>query len=286
MAIGRTFPESLQKAIRSLEQGRAGLNADPAEIGLRPPRRRRARGPGVRTDARSASSSSRRPCAGASRPTRWPRPPASTRGSWTSWRSSARARTRLEAMGAAGLGPDAARPTDVAGGQAPRVLRRSDRVPAVGRRRGRGRAEGTARGDRGRGPRRARSRPGCGPPSRPSTPAAPSSQARTPYHYATYEDEDEVRPAERPRVVILGSGPNRIGQGIEFDYCCVHASMALQRGGLRDGDGQLQPRDGLHRLRHLGPPLLRAHHRRGRRQRPRRRDRARARARGVRRWRG
>ena len=55
--------------------------------------------------------------------------------------------------------------------------------------------------------------------------------ARTPYHYATYEDEDEVRPSTRPRIVILGSGPNRIGQGIEFDYCCVHASMALRAAG-------------------------------------------------------
>jgi carbamoyl-phosphate synthase large subunit len=55
--------------------------------------------------------------------------------------------------------------------------------------------------------------------------------AQTPYHYATYEDEDEVRQSDRPRIVILGSGPNRIGQGIEFDYCCVHASMALREAG-------------------------------------------------------
>ncbi|HLA92094.1 MAG TPA: carbamoyl-phosphate synthase large subunit, partial [Actinomycetota bacterium] len=55
--------------------------------------------------------------------------------------------------------------------------------------------------------------------------------ARTPYHYSTYEDEDEVRPAERPRVVILGAGPNRIGQGIEFDYACVHAAYALREAG-------------------------------------------------------
>ena len=59
----------------------------------------------------------------------------------------------------------------------------------------------------------------------------PSSRAHTPYHYATYEDEDEVRPSRRRRVAILGSGPNRIGQGIEFDYCCVHASMALREAG-------------------------------------------------------
>jgi carbamoyl-phosphate synthase large subunit len=56
-------------------------------------------------------------------------------------------------------------------------------------------------------------------------------EAFTPYHYSTYEEEDEVLPSERPRVIILGSGPNRIGQGIEFDYCCVHASMALRDAG-------------------------------------------------------
>ncbi len=56
--------------------------------------------------------------------------------------------------------------------------------------------------------------------------------AETPYHYSTYEDTDEVRPGERERVLILGSGPNRIGQGIEFDYCCVHASFALRDAGF------------------------------------------------------
>jgi len=55
--------------------------------------------------------------------------------------------------------------------------------------------------------------------------------ARTPYHYSTHEEETEVRPAERPRVVILGAGPNRIGQGIEFDYACVHAAYALEEAG-------------------------------------------------------
>ncbi|MGZ5353082.1 MAG: carbamoyl-phosphate synthase large subunit, partial [Actinomycetota bacterium] len=56
--------------------------------------------------------------------------------------------------------------------------------------------------------------------------------ARTPYHYSTYEEEDEVRAAGRPRVVILGAGPNRIGQGIEFDYACVHAAYALTGAGF------------------------------------------------------
>jgi carbamoyl-phosphate synthase large subunit len=55
--------------------------------------------------------------------------------------------------------------------------------------------------------------------------------ARTPYHYSTYDDETEVAPSDRPKVLILGSGPNRIGQGIEFDYSCVHAVMALRDAG-------------------------------------------------------
>jgi carbamoyl-phosphate synthase large subunit len=55
--------------------------------------------------------------------------------------------------------------------------------------------------------------------------------ATTPYHYSTYDQETEVGPSDRPKVLILGSGPNRIGQGIEFDYSCVHAVMALREVG-------------------------------------------------------
>ncbi len=55
--------------------------------------------------------------------------------------------------------------------------------------------------------------------------------ASTPYHYGTFEDESEVRTSAKDRVIILGSGPNRIGQGIEFDYCCVHAAMAIRAMG-------------------------------------------------------
>ncbi len=55
--------------------------------------------------------------------------------------------------------------------------------------------------------------------------------ARTPYHYSSYDEETEVVPRERPAVIILGSGPNRIGQGIEFDYSCVHAALALSEAG-------------------------------------------------------
>src|SRR5207237_5005920 len=56
-------------------------------------------------------------------------------------------------------------------------------------------------------------------------------QALTPYLYSTYESECESRPTDRQKVMILGGGPNRIGQGIEFDYCCVHAAMALKEMG-------------------------------------------------------
>ncbi|WP_019482810.1 carbamoyl-phosphate synthase large subunit [Arthrobacter sp. TB 23] len=55
--------------------------------------------------------------------------------------------------------------------------------------------------------------------------------AYTPYHYSSYDEEDEVGPHAQPSIIILGSGPNRIGQGIEFDYSCVHASMALRKAG-------------------------------------------------------
>ncbi|MBL9122353.1 MAG: carbamoyl-phosphate synthase large subunit, partial [Planctomycetaceae bacterium] len=59
-------------------------------------------------------------------------------------------------------------------------------------------------------------------------------EAYTPYFYSTYEDEDEVppKPAGKKRIIILGGGPNRIGQGIEFDYCCCHASFALRELGI------------------------------------------------------
>jgi len=57
-------------------------------------------------------------------------------------------------------------------------------------------------------------------------------EAYTPYYYSTYSDEDEVRDSGRPKIMILGGGPNRIGQGIEFDYCCVHAAFALREDGF------------------------------------------------------
>ena len=71
-------------------------------------------------------------------------------------------------------------------------------------------------------------------------------EAYTPYYYSTYEQEDEA-PAKNPnkrRVMILGGGPNRIGQGIEFDYCCLPRKFCAARTGHRIGDGQQQSGDG------------------------------------------
>ena len=87
--------------------------------------------------------------------------------------------------------------------------------------------------------------------------------AYTPYHYSSYDAETEVEPRDKEAVIILGSGPNRIGQGIEFDYSCVHATLTL-REGVRGDHGQLQPRDRLDRLRHRQPPVFRTVDPRGR----------------------
>ncbi len=57
-------------------------------------------------------------------------------------------------------------------------------------------------------------------------------EAKTPYYYSSYGDENEIIPSDRRKIMILGGGPNRIGQGIEFDYCCVHASFALSEDGF------------------------------------------------------
>jgi len=72
-------------------------------------------------------------------------------------------------------------------------------------------------------------------------------KAATPYYYSTYELENEARVSNRKKVMILGGGPNRIGQGIEFDYCCVHASFALREEGIESIMVQ-QPGDRQHGL--------------------------------------
>jgi carbamoyl-phosphate synthase large subunit len=88
-------------------------------------------------------------------------------------------------------------------------------------------------GDRGEdAARAAREAAGVVPVYKRVDTCAAEFEAHTPYLYSTYEEECEARPSDRRKVVILGSGPNRIGQGIEFDYCCVHAVMALREEGF------------------------------------------------------
>ena len=76
--------------------------------------------------------------------------------------------------------------------------------------------------------RRTRNHMGIHPVYKTVDTCAAEFEAFTPYHYSSYEEETEVKPRTKPAVIILGSGPNRIGQGIEFDYSCVHASFVLQ----------------------------------------------------------
>jgi carbamoyl-phosphate synthase large subunit len=79
--------------------------------------------------------------------------------------------------------------------------------------------------------RKARHHLGIRPVYKTVDTCAAEFEAFTPYHYSSYEEETEVRPRTTPAVIILGSGPNRIGQGIEFDYSCVHASFTLRDAG-------------------------------------------------------
>jgi carbamoyl-phosphate synthase large subunit len=219
MAIGRTFCESIQKALRSLEQGRFGLNADPAEVAY---------------DALSDEELVERVTVAT--PERLFAVEAALRRGVSVERVHAATRIdpwflrQLERISTArrdldehrGRFADGARALEAMGRTRWRVLKRlgfSDAqvaylltVP-----------EAAARS--------ARLEAGVVPTFKTVDTCAAEFEAYTPYHYATYEDEEEVRPSERERVIILGSGPNRIGQGIEFDYCCVHASMALREAG-------------------------------------------------------
>ena len=120
-------------------------------------------------------------------------------------------------------------------------------------------------------------------------------EAETPYFYSTYEPParkvsdgavdaaaarpaDEIRVSEQPKVVILGGGPNRIGQGIEFDYCCCQASFACREMGIESVMINSNPETVEHRLRHERSALLRAAHARGHAQRHRTPQRRRRRA--------
>jgi carbamoyl-phosphate synthase large subunit len=208
MSIGRTFPEALQKALRSMENGRDGLNADAGEHTLREmdddelsqaiatptPNRVFAVGEGLRRGWGVAEVSR-----------------LSTIDPWfvDQVAEIVEIRTEIEAAGPGNrdLFEEAKR------------FGFSDRQLAH--------LWGEAETD----VREARARLGINRTYKTVDTCAAEFEAHTPYMYGTFEEESEVPPAERPRVVVLGSGPNRIGQGIEFDYCCVHAAFALRDAG-------------------------------------------------------
>ena len=210
MAIGRTFCESLQKGIRSLEQGRLGLNADPAEAATE------------RLDADELLAAAAVP----------------TPERIFQLEALLRRGVPIEAVSAA-TGVDGWFLDQMARISEERLVLESA-SPAEMTRAGWRRAKrlgfsdaqlahlwGTPAAE----VRALRERAGVRPTYKTVDTCAAEFDATTPYHYSTYEDTDEIRPAERPRVVICGSGPNRIGQGIEFDYCCVHAGQALRSAG-------------------------------------------------------
>jgi carbamoyl-phosphate synthase large subunit len=217
MAIGRTFAESLQKAARSLEQGRDGLNADPGEhaldeasteqlteaVAIATPERiyqletllRR----GVSVDELAAVTGI---------------------DPWflSSMAEVTDARMALDLQVTLGVTvADLDR----------RAWRRLKRLGFSDQQLAYLFGGAVTASDI----RAARTALGVGVTFKTVDTCGAEFESSTPYHYSTIEDEDEVEPSARPRVVILGSGPNRIGQGIEFDYCCVHASFALQEAG-------------------------------------------------------
>ncbi len=210
MAIGRTFPESLQKALRSLEIGRAGLNCDAAEKNFE-------------------STSDDALVAAVAIPT-----PERIFQVGECIRRGVSTEQLHEATGIDPWFIDQMRAIyderDALAGKSPTTLDR----------RGWRRAKRLGFSDSQlawlwstseSSVRAARESAGVVPTYKSVDTCSAEFAAQTPYFYSTYEDENEVRPSSKDRVIILGSGPNRIGQGIEFDYCCVHASFALRAAG-------------------------------------------------------
>ncbi len=215
MAIGRTFPESLQKALRSLEQGRGGLNGDPGEAEF---------------DAVPTAELLQRVAVGTPdrlygvesllrRGTAPEEVVAATRiDPWfvDQMLAIVEERAHLESLGPGAPALDA---------MDRRAWRRAKRLGF-----GDGQLAhiwGLTEAD----VRAARLAAGVEITYKTVDTCGAEFEAETPYHYGTYEDETEVAPSGRDKVIILGSGPNRIGQGIEFDYCCVHACFALADAG-------------------------------------------------------
>jgi carbamoyl-phosphate synthase large subunit len=211
MAIGRTFPESLQKAVRSLEHGRAGLNCDAAEAEL---------------DALDDDELVRRASIGT--PDRPFQLEAALRRGITV--DALAERTRVDPWFLDQMLRIVEERAHLAATGLDDMTRRSWRRA---KQLGFGDAQLAWLWDRDTADvRAARLATGVRPTFKTVDTCGAEFDAETPYHYSTYEDEDEVVASGRRKVLILGSGPNRIGQGIEFDYCCVHASFALGDAGF------------------------------------------------------
>ncbi len=211
MAIGRTFPESLQKALRSLETGRWGLNCDPTE------REYDAHSDDelVRMVARATPERPFLLDAALRRGVSVERLHVTTGiDPWFLGHLASLSQLRAWLSGVA--------PTGLTRREWKRVKRAGFSDAQLAYLWGIDEQEVLA----------ARNAAGVEVTYKTVDTCAAEFAARTPYHYGTYEDEDEVAPLTRPAVVILGSGPNRIGQGVEFDYCCVHAAFALSDAGF------------------------------------------------------
>ncbi len=208
MAIGRTFKESLHKAIRSLEIGHAGLEAP-------------ALPPGEDGEARLLES------VDVPRPGRpWAIAEALRRGFSVEelYRRSGIDPWFLRRVEEIVRAEDDLRGADA--GQRETWLRSAKRMGFSDERLAElwGSDEDAVRA--------LRHRLGVRPVYKRVDTCAAEFEAHTPYLYSTYEDECEARPTDREKIMILGGGPNRIGQGIEFDYCCVHAVFALREAGF------------------------------------------------------
>jgi carbamoyl-phosphate synthase large subunit len=212
MAIGRNFPESLQKALRSLETGRAGLNCDPAE-------RLYSAMSDEELIARASVATPDRPFHLEAALRRGvPVDRLHGESGVDPWfldqiNRICGERVRLESLGAAAA-------------LQKRDWRRAKRLGFSDAQLAYlwGETEAVVRA--------ARIECGVRATFKTVDTCAAEFAARTPYHYSTYEDTDEVTSSAKQKVVILGSGPNRIGQGVEFDYCCVQASFALHDAGF------------------------------------------------------
>ncbi|HEY7648564.1 MAG TPA: carbamoyl-phosphate synthase large subunit [Methylomirabilota bacterium] len=203
MAIGRTFKEALQKAVRSLEQDRWGLTLDRPVSGDELRRLLRVPTP----DRLFAIGDAYRAGLGT---------------------AEIHELTQIDPWFLDNIRELVAFEADVtrAALSDPAVLRRAKQLGFADRRI----AELTATTEAA--VRALRHRDGVRATFKTVDTCAAEFVAHTPYLYATYEEEDEAPPTDRRKVVILGSGPNRIGQGIEFDYCCVHAAFALRELGV------------------------------------------------------